>query len=388
MATKRLGLIVNPVAGMGGRVGLGGSDGPDVLRRARELGAQPEAPARARTALGALGALAGLEVLVYPGEMGEAEARAEGFEPTVIGSFDGGERETTPDDTREAARLMAAAGVDLILFAGGDGTARDVYAAVGDGPVCLGIPAGVKIHSAVYATNPRSGGELAGLYLQDRVRRTKLAEVMDIDEEAFRVGRVQAALHGYLRVPNDASRVQSMKSARAQSEEEAFRQIAYRIVDDMLPGITYILGPGSTVKGVKDALGIDGTLLGVDVVRDRRLVVKGATEDDLLRVLGPDDSACGARIVVTAIGGQGHILGRGNQQISPAVLRRTGARSVIVVATRDKLLALQGRPLLVDTGDPDLDTELFGYVRVATGYNEDVVVRVGAGAEAHPGGTL
>lgn len=377
MSTKRLGLIVNPVAGMGGRVGLKGSDGPDVLRRARELGARPEAPARARMALRALGTLAGLEVLVYPGEMGEAEARAEGFEPTVIGSLNGHERETTPDDTREAARLMTAAGVDLILFAGGDGTARDIYAAVGDGPVCLGVPAGVKIHSAVYATNPRTAGELAALYLQDRVRQTKVAEVMDIDEEAFRAGRVQAALHGYLRVPNDEARVQSMKAARAQSEEEAVRQIAYRIVDDMLPGVTYILGPGSTVKAVKDALGIDGTLLGVDVVRDLRVLAKDANEHDLLRILGPDDSAWGARIVVTAIGGQGHILGRGNQQISPAVLRRAGTRSLVVAATRDKLLALKGRPLLVDTGDADLDAELFGYVRVATGYHEDMVMRVG-----------
>ena len=374
---KRLGLIVNPVAGMGGRVGLKGSDGADVLRRARALGARPESPTRARETLRMLRSLDGLELITFAGAMGEDEARSEGFDPIVLGSTVG--RESTPDDTQRAAQAMVEAGVDLILFAGGDGTARDVYEAVGSGPVCLGTPAGVKIHSAVYATNPRTGGELASLYLDERVRATKLAEVMDIDEEAFRSGYVQAALFGYLRVPDDEVRVQSMKSGRAKSEEDAVAQIAYRIVDEMLPGVSYVLGPGSTIKAVKDQLAIEGTLLGVDIVRDRRLVAGDVNEDDLLRLLSPDDTDWGVRLVVTAIGGQGYLFGRGNQQISPAVIRRVGRPGIIVAATRDKLLALKG-PLLVDTGDAGLDSELAGYMRVITGYNEDLVVRIGRDA--------
>jgi predicted polyphosphate/ATP-dependent NAD kinase len=187
---KRLGLIVNPVAGIGGRVGLKGSDGAEIQRQALKLGAVPQALNRATQALEKIGDIDGLEIITYPGEMGEDAAKACGVEPKVIGSIKPGE--TTAEDTRKAARDMLRQGVDLLLFAGGDGTARDVYTAVGENLPALGIPAGVKIHSAVYATNPVSAGELTALYLKDRLGDLHEAEVMDLDEEAFRQGVVSA----------------------------------------------------------------------------------------------------------------------------------------------------------------------------------------------------
>ena len=373
---KRIGLIVNPIAGMGGRCGLKGTDGAGILAQARALGAEPEAPGRAELAVSRLAPLRDeIEILTISGDMGENEARAAGFTPTVLFGTDG--QTTTSDDTRRAAAAMVAAGVDLILFAGGDGTARDVYAAAGPDAVCLGVPAGCKIHSGVYGINPRNAGELAALYLQGKVTKVKQAEVMDIDEEAFRLGRVSAELFGYLTVPRDEARVQGGKAGRTASDENALDAITFGLLDRMDPETLYLLGTGSTVFGIKQRLGIAGTLLGVDVVRNRQLVAADVTEHQLLDLLGPPGSTP-ARIVVTVIGGQGYIFGRGNQQFSPRVIERVGRENITVVATRQKLAALGGRPLLVDTGSEQTNELLSGYVRVLTGYDDEIAVRVTA----------
>ncbi|MFA4966282.1 MAG: ATP-NAD kinase family protein [Thermoleophilia bacterium] len=373
---KKLGLIVNPIAGMGGRCGLKGTDGAEILAKAYALGAEPEAPSRAGLALSRLAALRDdLEILTVSGDMGEAEALEAGFRPTVLFTTNGGS--TSGEDTRRAAREMAAAGVDLILFAGGDGTARDVYAAAGPDAVCLGVPAGCKIHSGVYGINPRNAGELAALYLQGKVTKVKQAEVMDIDEEAFRQGRVSAELFGYLTVPQDEARVQGGKAGRTQTDENALNAISYYLMDSLDADTLYILGTGGTVFGVKQRLGIAGTLLGVDVTRGRELVAADVTEQQLLELLDAE-GGMRARIVVTVIGGQGYIFGRGNQQISPRVIERVGRDGIIVIATKQKIAALGGKPLLVDTGSEATNAMLTGYLRVVTGYNEQIAVRVSA----------
>ncbi len=373
---RRLGVIVNPIAGMGGRCALKGTDGAEILARARGLGAEPEAPGRALTALKALAAAGdGLEILTVSGPMGEDELRAAGLEPTVLFATDGDA--TSGADTRRAAREMIARGVDLLLFVGGDGTARDVCAEAGEDTVCLGVPAGCKIHSGVYGINPRGAGELAALYLAGRSPRVKQAEVMDIDEEAFREGRVTAELYGYLTVPADEARVQGGKAGRTQSEEHVLDAISYYLRDRLEPDCLAILGTGSTLLGVKRRLGIEGTLLGVDVVRGSELLAADASERDLLELLGPAGGPP-ATIVVTVIGGQGYIFGRGNQQISPRVIERVGREHIIVVATKGKLAGLAGRPLLVDTGSEAVNELLRGYMRVVVGYDEEMVVRVSA----------
>ena len=376
MAVRKLGLIVNPIAGMGGRCGLKGTDGAEILAQACALGAEPEAPGRASLALSRLAALKdSLEILTVSGDMGETEALAAGLRPTVL--FTTNASSTTGEDTRRAAREMTAASVDLILFAGGDGTARDVYAAAGPDTVCLGVPAGCKIHSGVYGINPRNAGELAALYLQGKVTKVKQAEVMDIDEEAFRQGRVSAELFGYLTVPRDEARVQGGKAGRTQSDENALDAIAFSLMDGMDAQSLYILGTGSTVFGVKQRLGIAGTLLGVDVTRGRELVAADVTEHQLLDLLGTNGGA-NAKIVVTVIGGQGYIFGRGNQQISPRVIERVGRENIIVIATKQKIAALGGKPLLVDTGSEETNAMLSGYMRVVTGYNEQIAIKVSA----------
>ena len=369
MATKKLGVIVNPVAGLGGRVGLKGSDGAKIQQKALALGAAPQALKRTTQALERVKGIDGLEIVTYPGEMGEDAVRSRGVEPKVIGSIEPGE--TTSEDTREAARDMLRLGVDLLLFAGGDGTARDIYEAVGLEIPVLGIPAGVKIHSAVYATSPASGGELAALYLRGRVDRLREAEVMDVDEEAVRQGAVSAKLYGYLKIPFRASLVQNLKMPSA-GESASLASIAYDVVDKMEDDWLYIIGPGTTTRAITDELGLDKTLIGVDVVLNRELLAADVNEAQLLDIL----KGRRAKIVVTLIGGQGCVFGRGNQQISPNVIKQVGREHIIVVSAPEKLYALGQEPLWADTGDGDVDKMLSGYMRVVTGYNQRAVRKV------------
>lgn len=369
---RRLGLIVNPVAGLGGRVGLKGSDGAEIQRQALELGAVPQAIGRTVEAVARLESVDGLEIITYPGDMGENAARACGIAPTVIGTITPGK--TTARDTQQAAREIQRLDAALLLFAGGDGTARDIYEAVGLDMPALGIPAGVKIHSAVYATHPRSAGELAALYLQGRVAGLREAEVMDIDEDAFRHNALSVRLYGYLKVPFRSNLVQSQKMPSA-GEEAALGAIAEDVASRMEEGVLYVLGPGTTTRAITDELGLEKTLLGVDVILDRALIASDVNERQLLALLDAHREGR-VKIIVTPIGGQGYLFGRGNQQISPRVIEMVGRDNIIVVSAPDKLHALGSRPLLVDTGDPAMDEMLSGYVTVVTGYNERAVRKV------------
>ena len=369
----RLGLIVNPIAGMGGRVGLKGTDGEDALRRARELGAEPDAPRRAEVALRTI-ARSGLDVQILsaPGSMGEDAARAAGFEVQLV--IDNVSGPTDAGHTRDAARALEAARVGLLIFVGGDGTARDIMDAVESRIPVIGVPAGVKMHSAVFATDPRSAGELATGFLDGSIRRTREAEVMDIDEEAFREGRLSARLYGHVMTPYDPALVQDLKMGSAADEDAMVEAIADRVVGEMQPGVIYVIGPGTTTRRILQRMDLPATLLGVDVVKDGELLASDANEKEILRLL---DEGMPARIVVTPIGGQGYLFGRGNQQISAEVIRRIGREGLIIVAAKSKLLALGRKPLLVDTGDDTVDAMLRGYAPVIVDYREDSVRKIG-----------
>jgi len=368
---KKLGLIVNPIAGMGGRVGLKGTDGPDILEKAKELGGKPQAQGRTKEALQKLEFLKdSIELITYPRQMGEKVAVDCGFLPKVIGSIP--DIKTTAKDTQKAAKDMRDLKVDLLLFTGGDGTARDVYNAVGESMVVLGIPAGVKIHSAVYACNPARAGELAAMYVQEKAKNIIEAEVMDIDEDDYRRGRLSAKLHGYLRIPFERRYVQRMKAGSGATERYYQEAIAFSIVEDMSDEDLYIIGPGTTTRAVMERLNLDSSLLGIDLVYKKRLVGKDLNESELLKkIKGQKD-----KLIITPIGGQGYLLGRGNQQISPEIIQQVGKDNIIIIATKHKINSLQGRPLLVDTGDRAADELLNDYFKVITGYREAIVYKV------------
>ncbi|RVU30618.1 ATP-NAD kinase family protein [Neptunomonas marina] len=365
----RLGLIVNPLAGVGGSVALKGSDGADTAAQALALGAEPKAQQRTLTALEVFKALP-MEVLTYPGEMGEQVAREAGFNPTVLGQITTGA--TTAEDTEKAAIALFEAGVDLILFAGGDGTARNICHALPEQFPVLGIPAGVKIHSGVYAVTPKAAGEVVAMLVRGELVTLMNQEVRDIDEAQFREGRVRAKYYGELQVPQEHRYMQHVKEGGKEVEELVVADIAADVVERLEPGVRYVMGSGTTVKAVMDELGLENTLLGVDVIEDGALVKQDCTASDLLQLTAGVD----AKVVITLIGGQGHILGRGNQQLSPALIRQVGKENLIVIATKSKLKALEGRSLIVDSGDPELDRELAGLIPVTTGYHDSVLYRV------------
>jgi predicted polyphosphate/ATP-dependent NAD kinase len=369
---KKLGLIVNPIAGMGGAVGLKGTDGPELLQQARQLGAVPRAEKRTADALISLKTSAGeFEVLTYGNDMGESAVLLSGMQPVVVGSA--ASPISTPNDTQDAARALAAACVDLLLFTGGDGTARDMYDVLGTGKTTLGIPAGVKIQSAVFATNPSVAGRVASDYLNGSIQRTRLAEVLDIDEEAYRRGGLSAQLYGYLMIPDASRQLQSRKTASAPNERLAQQAIAEELSGRLADDRFYIVGPGTTCSVFLELLGTVGTLLGVDLLCGSKLVGSDMSERDILAAIAEARSS----LIVTPVGGQGFLLGRGNQQVSAEVVRKVGKENIIIAATGEKLAALAGRPLLVDTGDPECDSYLQGYYRVVTGYREETVYRVG-----------
>jgi predicted polyphosphate/ATP-dependent NAD kinase len=366
MSKVRLGLLVNPVAGIGGRVALKGSDGPAVQQEALRRGARPIAHERAALALEALRpAEPEFELVTYPGAMGKHVAESSHLTPTVVGSIAG---ITTADDTRRAASELKRVGVDLILFVGGDGTAVDVLGTLGRDVPVIGVPAGVKMHSAVFSVNPRCAGELAVQYVRNPSLRLRHAEVMDVDEEALRAGIVAPRLHGYLRVPVQPRMMQGAKARAPLHESDAVAAIAAEVAHRMESSQTYLFGPGTTTNAILQELGLGATLLGVDAVRDGQLVARDATEADLLALIGDE-----ASIVISPIGGQGFLFGRGNQQLSAAVIRLVGRERILVVAAEEKVAALRGLPFSVDTGDPALDEELRGYVRVITGYRQEIV---------------
>lgn len=370
----RIGLVINPLAGLGGSVALKGSDGAATAERALALGAVPKAPQRVEHALAVLQAHADqLCFVTGAGALGTDVLSALGFSHEVI--YSPATIPTSAADTRELAqRIGADKQVDLLLFAGGDGTARDICTVYPQDRPVLGIPAGVKIHSGVYAISPTAAGKVVQQLLLGELTSVTHADVMDIDEVAFRQGTVRARRYGEMLVPAELRYVQAVKMGGKESDELVLVDIAADVIEAMDDDTLYIMGSGSTVAAVMEELQLPNTLLGVDVVRAGKLVASDCTAKELEQLL---DSHVGAvKLIITVIGGQGHILGRGNQQLSPAVVRRVGKDNMHVIASKAKLHGLGQRPLLVDTGEPQLDAELSGLIRVTTGYHDEVFVRV------------
>jgi predicted polyphosphate/ATP-dependent NAD kinase len=392
---RKVGLIVNPIAGMGGRVGLKGTDG-DILDTARALGAVPQAGHKAARALRRLAAsVEEFELLTCPGEMGAAAAESAGLSGFGVVEVEGGpetgdvldgapaeDGPTGPAHTKSAAREMLRRGVDLLLFAGGDGTARDIAEIVGLEVPTLGIPAGVKIYSGVFATSPENAGNVAARFVAAGTSSLREAEVVDVDEEAMRQGRLSVSLFGSMHVPVAVQMVAGPKTGGA-GDVEAVASAARDVARSMEPGCLYIIGPGTTTQSVARHLGLDGTLLGVDAILDNQFVGTDLSEQQILTLLDEAESrgsgeSAPARIIVGVIGGQGYIFGRGNQQIGPKVIRRVGKDHIVVVCTASKLMSLTRGVLLVDTGDPELDRELQGFRRVVVGVDQETLFRVGA----------
>jgi predicted polyphosphate/ATP-dependent NAD kinase len=365
----RVGFVVNPTAGMGGKVGLKGTDA--ALEEALERGATPVAPGRAAQFLERLQELLAAAALDEApawfsagAAMGEDALRAAGFAAEVVHRPGGS---TSAQDTVAAVRAMAAQGLDLIVFVGGDGTARDVSGSAPSNVPLVGVPSGVKMHSAVFAVNPEAAADLLAAHAQGAARVVE-AEVLDVDEEAYRRGEWVVKLYRLAPTLDEPLLRQLGKASFEELHEEALLEDIALTIEERAkehPGRLWLLGPGGTVAACAQRLGVDKTLLGFDAWRNGAQVGKDLDERGLLALLA---QAPDAHLLLSPIGAQGFILGRGNQQASPAVVRKVTLERLVLVATPGKVRAT---PLLrVDSGDPALDAEVRarGHLPVTLGY--------------------
>jgi predicted polyphosphate/ATP-dependent NAD kinase len=366
----RLGLIINPFAGIGGALALKGSDGKAIREQALNAGAEQLAMDKAGVALRQIkGHESDIVVYTASGDMGEDVARSLGFEVEIV--YTPQQQQTEDIDTQNLASVLLEHDVDLILFAGGDGTARNLYSVLENKIPVLGIPAGCKIHSGVYAITPRAAGTVLKQVITGELVSLFDAEVKDLNEDAFRKGQVIARYFGEMQVPAELSYIQAVKMGGKESDEMVLADIAAYIIEMMEddPERLYVMGSGSTVDFIMNSIGLENTLLGVDVVQNMQLVASDVSASQLLAL----SEALPVSLVITLIGGQGHIFGRGNQQLSPAFISRVGKQNIHIVATKSKLNALGQKGLICDTADEALNAYLSGPISVITGYKDKVL---------------
>ena len=366
----RLGVVVNPFAGIGGALALKGSDGADVREKALAMGAEKKANEKMAKALSIVEALSEqFTIVTAAGEMGEDVCASLGLPFEVV--YKSASQQTEGEDTERAVQAFLNCNLDVILFAGGDGTARNVCKVVGEKVPVLGVPAGCKIHSGVYCVTPSAAGQVISQMIKGEIVSVMEGEVRDIDENAFRTGKVIAKPYGEMRVPAELTYVQAVKMGGKEDEALVLDDIAATISElmDDNPDTYFVMGSGSTVGAVMEFLGLENTLLGVDVVLDKTLVASDVTASELLSLTQGKPT----QVVLTVIGGQGHILGRGNQQLSPDFIRAIGKQNMRVVATKQKLQSLGNKPLRLDSGDAELDASLQGAFTIITGYKDKVL---------------
>jgi len=390
MSQFKLGLIINPIAGIGGSVALKGSDG--MALHALALGATPKANERAKVTLDVLLPYkCSITIYTASGDMGENCARELGFNVQV--TYRSSDKTTTHNDTEAAVHSLIEQQVDIILFAGGDGTAINIATAVNSDefnaqiPV-LGIPAGCKIHSGVYAITPKAAGRIIEMMCTKQLITLTSGDVVDIDENLFRQGIVKAKRYGEMQIPSELRYIQSVKSGGLESVELVLQDIAADIIDSMDEEL-FLIGSGSTTAFLMEELSLKNTLLGVDLVKKRALLANDVTEAKiwnelqqyLCKGLNKENTNKKIKLVITLIGGQGHIFGRGNQQLSPRIIKAIigqegGKNNIVIIATKGKLSSLNNKPLISDTGDSHLDQILSGYMPITTGYHDQVLYPV------------
>ena len=368
----QLGLIVNPVAGMGGSVGLKGTDG-DLAVKAREMGAAPVAESRALVALAQLSSRCpDVEVLTCPGAMGADAAGQAGLATTIVCDSTGAM--TSAEDTKAAAAAILERAPGLLLFVGGDGTARDILEVIGRNLPVLGVPSGVKMHSAVFAATARAAGEVAGRYMRTDDRESLLSdvEIMDRAESGASENDISPRLFGVVSAPRLGFLVPGAKASRPVAEPQALAGAIDKVASMLRDDRISLIGPGSTMQALAGKLGFDGTLLGVDAARNGELFENDLAEQRILELIAGQP----ARIVVSVVGGQGFLFGRGNQPLSASVISQVGPKNIIVISSLEKLAGLPGNCLLVDTGDEEVDALLAGYMPVVVSDTRTVMMPV------------
>lgn len=375
----KIGIIINPIAGMGGKVGLKGTDGSLVLEEAIKRGATPISPGKSIQFFNSLKLCPSLNQIrfyVPPGDMGENSIKVSGIQYTLVDyKLD---NQTSANDTTNIAKIMITIPVDVILFFGGDGTARDVYRGVKSEVPILGIPSGVKIHSGIFTKTIYAGTDLiCELSLLESIECVS-REIIDLDEISFRKDKIVTKIYGIASVPFSQGNLQVSKSiSNSGSESDNIDGIMNTYKEQIRSDVIYILGSGSTLKVFSKIFGIEKnkTVLGIDIVKNNQIIKKDANEEEILNIINKNEKNS-MKLILTPIGGQGFLLGRGNLQLSPKVVRKVGLNNIDIISTRNKLNSLARSVLYVDTGDNDLDESFKKFWKVLIDYNEYKMIKI------------
>jgi len=373
---SKIGFMVNPVAGMGGKVGLKGTDG--VLKQAIKLGAKPVAPRKAvetiKEFISKYSKKDKIQWFTCSGEMGADELKKVGVTKIEIVYTPTG-KDTTSSDTKNACKKFLEKQVDLILFCGGDGTARDIFEIVSTKLPILGIPSGVKMHSGVFGINTSASAKMLHEFVNKHLTIGD-AEIMDLDEDRYRKGEWNIKLFGIAKGIVEPTYVQVGKTMfESVSDDEIKDELTEHILDEIEQNsdFLFLFGSGGTIEYITKKLDIKNTLLGIDAVYNKKVLGSDLNEEGILKLL---EKYPKAKVILSPIGAQGFILGRGNLQLSPKVIRKIGIDNIIVVSTPSKLAST---PVIrVDTGDRKLD-QLFAereFMMIVIGYRLSRVVKI------------
>jgi len=298
--------------------------------------------------------------------MGEDYIKKYNFNYEIIGEI---KNDTSSNDTKDIINQMIKNNIELLIFVGGDGTARDVLDVVKKDIPVIAVPSGVKMFSSVFALSAHAAAEMINTFSKKFIEK----EVLDIDEEAFRNNKLAAKSYGYVKVPDIKNVLQGKKKASnvKGSAANSKKEVAKYIVEKMKDNFLYILGPGTTVKAITDEMNVGKVLLGIDAVYNKKLVGSDLNENEILKLIKTYKNV---KIIITPIGGNGFIFGRGSKQITPNILKLVKKENIILVSTIDKVDTLEC--LRVDTGDYEVDKELSGFIDVIIGYNEGITMKI------------
>lgn len=378
----RIGFVINPIAGMGGRVGLKGTDG--VYTDAVKKGAEPIAEKKALLAIQTLKQenkeiASQINWITCAHHMGENILLQSGIDKdsisVIYASSSGDIGKSTTQDTINACKRFLEEQVDLLVFCGGDGTARDVVSIVKKTIPILGIPSGVKMHSGVFGITPHAAGMMIARFVNGELS-TGDAEIMDLDETLYRKGTWKVRLYDTAQGILEPSYVQVGKASFAQVNDDDIKDDITDHISEELdnhPTTLYLFGSGGTIDFIAKKLGIHNTILGIDAVYQKETIAVDANEQEILNLLQKFDEI---KVILSPIGAQGFIFGRGNLQLSPTIIRKIGIDNIIVLSTPSKL---KDTPVLrVDTGDETLDKEFVEYemMLVLIGYRMSRVVHL------------
>ena len=374
----RIGVLVNPDAGLGGKLGLKGSDGQADI--ARSMGAEDRSGPRMEKMLiyfSSIDRTENIEWVTSDGRMG-SDWFPNNFSDKVE-SIHSSKGKTSASDTCDLVKQLLESKIDVLIYGGGDGTTRDIVRNLQENncpelPI-IGVPSGVKMHSGCFATSPKAAAEVLSSWIRGDLLVSN-TEVLDLDEEKYRQGKWIVKLYAEAMTPNSPKWMQGSKELiQTDSEEEIIQGISEHIFESLVEEDRMIIwGSGGTLRTIGKMLNFNLTTLGIDITVGKSQIATDVNEQQITQHIQSHSGIIS--LLLSPMGGQGFLIGRGNLQLSPKVIRMIGIENIIGIVTPSKLLSV--RKLRIDSGDDELDSEFseLKYMKVIQGYRTTRIIPI------------